>query len=147
MRRTMLAMLVLIAIAACQRAPAPANGTAQDRNNPGAPASVPPVTAPPSPAVANPATPPPQSPLPEGTDVTYQCQDGNQFTVTYTYVTADLHWPDGRGVQLSRVASASKGAGDVYVGGKVSLQHDGSSVQLQEGGATAVACSESAATA
>ncbi len=57
---------------------------------------------------------PPPPPLPEGTDVTYHCEDGNELTVTYTYATADLRWPDGRVAKLSRAATAGKAAGDAY---------------------------------
>jgi hypothetical protein len=89
---------------------------------------------------------PSASPLPQGTDVTYQCVDGNEVTVTYTYVSASLRWPDGRKLNLSRTASTSKN-GDVYVGNRASLQHDGAVMRLTQGGAAAVTCSEASSSA
>jgi len=143
----MTAAVIAVSLAACQRSaePAPAPTAADTGAITPANETTPPPSA--APAAVTPEPMLPSPPLPEGTDVTYECQDGNQITVTYTYVAADLHWPDGREVKLSRTASTSKGGGDVYVGGKVSLQHDGGSIQLHDGGAAPVTCNESASSA
>lgn len=145
--RFIVVVAVPMLLAACQRSvePTPADVAATARTS--MPANIPDTATPamPAPAIQAPTLPPP--PLPEDTQVTYQCQDGNELTVTYTFVSADLHWPDGREVQLTRAASASKSSGDLYAGGKVSLRHDGNSIQLRDGGTAAVTCSESEATA
>lgn len=143
----MAAAAFAIFLAACQRGPEPTPATTDAHIGMTTPAneSHPPPPVAPVAAIRAPTSPPPPS-LPEGTDVTYHCQDGNQLTVTYTYVTADLRWPDGREAKLSRAASASRGGDDVYVGGKVSLQHNGGSIQLHDG-ATTTTCGESEATA
>ena len=72
--------------------------------------------------------------------------DGNEVTVTYTYVSARLRWPDGRKLNLSRTASRSKD-GDVYAGNQASLQHDGAVMRLTQDGGAAVTCSEASSTA
>ena len=137
------AMLTLLTLTACHRdSNLPIATPHDDAQQTPQTSSAPPSTASMPPPVT--AAPPP--PLPEGTSVTYQCVDGNQLTVTYTYVTADLRWPDGREVKLSRAASASGDGGDVYTGGKASLRRAGGSIQLDDG-ATATTCSESEATA
>jgi membrane-bound inhibitor of C-type lysozyme len=144
------AAAMVMSLAACQRNTTAAPLTTDTGTGTGTgttiPANTPIATTPAAPVAINREPTLPAPPLPEGTEVTYHCQDGNQLTVTYTYITANLRWPDGRAVKLSRAASASKGGGDVYVGGKVSLQHDGGSIQLQDG-ATTTTCSESEATA
>ena len=95
---------------------------------------------------ASPPRLPSASPLPEGTDVSYQCADGNEVTVTYTYVSARLRWPDGRKLNLSRTANTPKD-GDVYAGNRASLQHDGAVMHLSLDGGTPVTCNEASSSA
>ncbi len=146
MRQLVFAGLLLAILAGCQRTPAPSIQPASD--------TLPPAIAnPPAATVSQTAAsvaargPVPTTPLPEGTDVTYQCADGNEVTVTYSYVSARLRWPDGRKLDLSRAASPSKAGGDVYSGHRALLQHDGAVMQLSQDGGAAVSCSESSATA
>ena len=145
MRRILTAGLLLICIAGCQRAPAPSTQPALATPPPVAETPAGPVSAAPS-GVAAPM-PAPAPPLPEGTVVSYQCADGNEVTVTYSYVGARLRWPDGRELNLSRPASTPKGGGDVYVGSRASLLHDGGVMHLSQNGGAAVSCTESSSTA
>lgn len=138
-------MLTLLTLTACHHDPNPPMATSSHddaQQTPQTSATPPPTATMPPPVTTAPSPPP----LPEGTSATYQCVDGNQVTVTYTYVTAHLRWPDGRQVKLSRAASPSGDGGDVYTGGKASLRHAGGTIQFNDG-AAATTCSESAATA
>ena len=65
---------------------------------------------------------------------------GSTLDVAYAGSSAQVHWPDGRTLTLPRAESASKGGGDVYVGDTVSLQRDGSTLQLHDGDAPALTC-------
>lgn len=121
--------MLLLCAAACHRAPDTdaANGTA----------ATPAATAP-SPAATAPATPAPATPSPAGT--AYACADGTRLQASFGDHDATLQWPGGRSVTLPRAESASKGGGDVYVGETVSLQRDGTRLQLHDGDRAATTC-------
>ncbi len=145
MRQLVLSGLLLAIIAGCQRTPAPSIQPESDTPPPAIPkTSAATVSQMPPPVAAREEAPP--APLPEGTDVTYQCVDGNEITVTYTYVNARLRWPDGRKLNLSRTLSSAKD-GDVYASSNASLQHDGAVMRLAQNGGAAVTCSEESSSA
>ena len=75
--------------------------------------------------------------------VSYRCADGSSVDVLYASGKAEVHWAGGRTLTLPRAESASRGGGDVYVGETVSLQHDGDKLQLHDGQAPARACEQS----
>jgi hypothetical protein len=140
-------VFVAMGLGACKPSVTTADNTDPAMNPPPAQAMTPSaqaVTAEAAPA-SRPSLPS-APPLPEGADVTYQCVDGNEVTVTYTYVSARLRWPDGRKLNLSRTASTSKN-GDVYAGNRASLEHDGTDMRLTQDGAATVTCSEASSTA
>lgn len=91
------------------------------------------------PAAASPAT---TQPMPAATAVAYHCTDGRTLEASYGDHDVTLHWPDGHSVQLPRAESASKGAGDVYVGETVSLQRGPSRIELHDGDVAPVTCNE-----
>lgn len=151
-RPSMVPMLLLaayaLALTACQRSagPLPANTDLPS------PAVAPAASQPPSSAAPRPihaAGSSAAAPLPEGTQVNYDCQDGNQLTVSYTYVAAHLRWSDGRVADLSRVASPSRSDIDVdlYADSKLSLRHAARRIELQGSSAGATTCIETAASA
>lgn len=94
------------------------------------------------PAAASPAPAQPAPPAPTTTAIAYRCTDGRSLEVGFGDHDASLRWPDGRSVHLPRAESASKGGGDVYVGETVSLQRDASRIELHDGNAPPVTCSE-----
>lgn len=94
------------------------------------------------PAAASQATAQPALASSATTTVAYHCTDGRTLEVGYGDHDATLRWPDGRSVLLPRAESASKGAGDVYVGETVSLQRGPSRIELHDGDAPPVTCNE-----
>lgn len=118
----------LLFLAACQR-----NPDAGAATTPAAPADTAGRPAPTTPAA--PASP---APAPAGTD--YACADGIRLQARFGEHDATLQWPDGRSLVLPRAESASKGGGDVYVGDTVSLQRDGTRLQLHDGDRAATSC-------
>lgn len=62
----------------------------------------------------------------------YACSDGTRLQAAFGEHDATLRWSDGRSLTLPRAESASKGGGDVYVGDTVSLQRDGTRLQLHD---------------
>lgn len=118
---------LLCLAAACQRAPDDDSTT--------------PVAQAPAPA-AGPRSPAPAASTPApATGVAYACADGTRLRLEFGGGReATLRWPDGRTLRLPRAESASKGGGDVYVGDTVSLQRDGTRVQLHDGGRAPTAC-------
>jgi hypothetical protein len=124
----------LLCLAACQRPP-----DVDDATPPAvAPAAAPATSTPP--AVG---TPPSAAPGTSAGD--YLCADGTRVQVAFGDHDATLRWPDGRNVVLPRAESASKGGGDAYVGDTVSLQRDGSRLQLHDGDRAATTCEPASA--
>ncbi len=74
------------------------------------------------------------------TSVAYACADGTRLRVDFGDHQAALQWGDGRTLTLPRAESASKGGGDVYVGETVSLQRDGTRLQLHDGARAPTSC-------
>jgi hypothetical protein len=108
----------------------PAGDTSDELQPADVPAATSPVTARPAPAP------------PANTTVAYHCTDGRTLEASYGEHDATLRWPGGRSVHLPRAESASKGAGDVYVGETVSLQRGPSRIELHDGDAPPVTCNE-----
>lgn len=121
----------LLCLAACQRAP--------DTDG---------ATPPPTPRAAGtsaPAASPPSASAAArgGADAPtadYACADGTRVQAAFGDHDATLRWPDGRSLTLPRAESASRGGGDAYVGDTVSLQRDGTRLQLHDGERTATDC-------
>lgn len=145
MRQVVFAGFLLTFFAGCQRPSTPPIQAA-----PGAPSpaivAAPATTESPVPASVAGPMPAPTTPLPEGALVSYQCSDGNEVTVTYTYVSAHLRWPDGRELNLSRTA-ASNGEDVIYAGKRNSLHHNGAVMHLSLDGGTPVTCNEASSSA
>jgi len=140
--------LLFCALAGCRRDPpgVSADHLPADPTAASAQALPPPAEKSTRHAIAEPQLPPPT--LPEGSKISYSCDDGNEVEVTYTHLTALLRWTDGREVQLSRAPTASPRDGEVYVADKVSLQRQGGvMLQLHDGNAPVTQCNESSGTA
>jgi hypothetical protein len=105
-----------------------------------------------SPPAAEPAahassTPAPVTPVPPVPGTSFACADGTHLQAVFGDHEATLQWPGGRSVTLPRAESASKGGGDVYVGEAVSLQRDGTRLQLHDGDRAATTCDPETAAA
>lgn len=117
-------VMLLLCASACQRDPD--TDTGNDAAAAAAPEAAAPATVVPAPA--------PQA------GATYACADGIALRAGFGDHDVTLQWPDGRHLVLPRAESASKGGGDVYVGETVSLQRDGTRLQLHDGDRAATTC-------
>ena len=131
--RILIAGLLCAGSSGCQPADVPASAA-------GDTASTPVVAEAPAPAQPQPAAPPAAN----GGEIAYRCDGDAVLWASYGNSNVTLRWPEGRSVTLPRAESASKGGGDVYVGDSVSLQRDGGRIELHDGDAPAVTCTESA---
>jgi hypothetical protein len=122
-------LMLLLCAAACHRGPD--TDAAND-------AAAPPATTP-EPAATAPAAPAPATPSPAA-GTAYACVDGTRLRASFGDHDATLQWADGRSLVLPRAESASKGGGDAYVGETVSLQRDGTHLQLHDGDRAATTC-------
>ena len=94
------------------------------------------------PASTSQASDQPAAATPAAATVAYHCTDGRTLEASYGDHDVTLRWPGGRSVLLPRAESASKGAGDAYVGESVSLQRGPSRIELHDGDAPPVTCNE-----
>ena len=90
---------------------------------------------------AGPAAAGPAAAAASGT-VAYRCDDGTMLQADYGTADVTVRWANGRSAKLPRAESASTGAGDAFVGESVSLQRTGTGVELHDGDAPALSCSE-----
>jgi len=133
--RTLTALLLGSLVAACS-APEPPAAAPE--------AQISAETAP-APAADTDRTSSNTAPVPPATPglVTYACDDGSGLSVTYAEYSALVKLPK-ESIALPRAESASKEAGDAYIGEELSLYRDGNRVQLQ-GSGTPRTCTESPA--
>ena len=74
--------------------------------------------------------------------VSYRCDDGTMLQVDYGDADASVRWADGRSASLPRAESASGGGADAYVGTGISLQRTSTGIEVHDGDAPALACTE-----
>jgi hypothetical protein len=134
-QRILIAGLLCAGSSGCQPADVPASAAADTASTP--------VVAE-APAPAQPQPEPVAPPAANAGEIAYRCGGDAVLSASYGNSNVTLRWPDGRRVMLPRAESASKGGGDVYVGDTVSLQRDGGRIELHDGDAPAVTCTESA---
>lgn len=70
----------------------------------------------------------------------FTCSDGSKLDLDWGNDQVVVKWPDGRSVTLPKAESASGPGGDAYVGDTVSIEHEGDSVVLRDGGKAALTC-------
>ncbi len=127
----------LLCLAACQRSPDAEGAAPPQSANAAAAHPATDAMPPPAPAAAT-ATPDSRG----GDD--YACADGTRLRAGFGEHDATLRWPDGRSITLPRAESASKRGGDAYVGATVSVQRDGTRLQLHDGERAATDCAAAA---
>ena len=103
MQRHIVLIASVLALAACNRAPAPSasapdTAPAAESQSP-SPATIAVPAAPTPPQAA--ATPVQPAPMPEGSFASYQCDDGVQIEVRFNGIAASVAWPDGRTARSS----------------------------------------------
>lgn len=77
----------------------------------------------------------------QGEPLRYECDDGSVVKVTYgNGEQARIELPDGPTISLPKAQSASKGAGDVFVGETVSLHRDGDELQVAQTAGDSLQC-------
>jgi len=77
----------------------------------------------------------------------FTCGDGSNIHLDWGQDQVVVKWPDGRSVTLPKAESASGPDGDAYVGDTVSIEHEGDSVVLRDGGKPAQTCTSDGGTA
>jgi membrane-bound lysozyme inhibitor of c-type lysozyme MliC len=83
----------------------------------------------------------------EGTSLRYECDDGSVVRVTYGgEEQARIELPGGPTISLPKAQSASRGAGDVFVGETISLQRNGDELQVVRTAGKTLQCRAAAVT-
>lgn len=70
----------------------------------------------------------------------FTCTDGTRLELDWGRDEVVVRWPDGRTATLPRAESASGPDGDAYVGDTVSVEHDGDTIVVHDGGNAPLAC-------
>jgi len=149
MQRHIVLIASVLALAACNRAPAPSasapdTAPAAESQSP-SPATIATPAAPTPPQAA--ATPVQPAPMPEGSFASYQCDDGVQVEVRFNGIAASVAWPDGRTARLSQPATTAEGQPQVYAGKKVRIERAADGLHLRDGDAAETVCTETEASA
>ncbi len=77
----------------------------------------------------------------QGESLRYACDDGSVVRVAYgDEDQARIEFPGGPTISLPKARSASKGAGEVFVGETVSLQRNGDELQVVQTAGKALRC-------
>ena len=149
MQRHIVLIASVLALAACNRAPAPSasapdTAPAAESQSP-SPATIatPAATTPPQAA----ATPVQPAPMPEGSFASYQCDDGTQVDVHFDGIAASVSWPDGRSVQLSQPKTTAADEPQVYSNRNVRIERAADGLHLRDGGNAETLCTETQASA
>jgi len=83
----------------------------------------------------------------KGESQRYECDDGSVVRVTYgDEEQARIELPGGPTISLPKAQSASKGAGDVFVGETISLQRNGHELQVVRTAGKTLQCRAAAVT-
>jgi Membrane-bound lysozyme-inhibitor of c-type lysozyme len=83
----------------------------------------------------------------KGESQRYECDDGSVVRVTYgDEEQARIELPGGPTISLPKAQSASKGAGDVFVGETISLQRNGDELQVVRTAGKTLRCRAAAVT-
>ena len=124
------ATTLLLACSACSPSAPPAD-SAQRAAAPATEASSP----------AAPVHDAPSTDAGQGESLRYDCEDGSVVRVAYgDGEQARIELPGGPTISLPKAQSASKGAGDVFVGETVSLQRNGAELQVVQTAGKALHC-------
>jgi len=149
MRRNAALIATALALAACNRAPAPAEALPDVASNaqPATPATA--AIAAPAASPEPSASPAPQqpAPMPEGSFASYQCDDGTQVDVHFNGIAATVSWPDGRRAQLSQPRSTAEGEPQVYSDRDVRIERAADGLHLRDGASAETLCTEMQASA
>ncbi|CAN5645452.1 hypothetical protein BH23PSE2_BH23PSE2_07560 [soil metagenome] len=137
----LLASLLALPLAACQRADAPAT----DDSDAAASQADEAMTAADArrPAIADGPTPP----VVDGAEITYRC-GGGELHVHYAGGRAHVTLADGRSLDLPLDQGLrTPSGGEVFSGDSVALRRSGNTVELEQPGQGSQVCTESSATA
>jgi hypothetical protein len=147
MRRHVVLISAAFALAACNRAQAPAD-TVPDTASATRPAFAAPASVAPAASrePAQSAAPQQPAPMPEGSYASYQCDDGTQVEVHFNGIAATAAWPDGRTARLSQPRSTTEGP-QVYSGRNVRIERASDGLHLRDGGNAETLCTETEASA
>lgn len=148
----LLASLLTLSAAACQRVDTPATDdsdppatqTGEAGSPPAASAGeIPGAAVARQPALADSPTPP----VVDGAKITYRC-GGGELHVRYTGGRAHVTLPDGRSLALTLNEGLRRpGGGEVFSGESIALRRSGNVVELDQPGQGPQVCTESSATA
>jgi hypothetical protein len=149
MRRRAILIVYAIALAACNRAPAPVEALPENAPAAESPAPAPasmamPAAAPEPSAMAGPQRP---APMPAGSRATYRCDDGTRVDVHFNGIAATVAWPDGRTAQLSQPASTSGDQPQVYSDRNVRIERAADGLHLRDHDRAEALCAETEASA
>ena len=149
MRRHAALIASVFALAACNRAPAPADTLPQtasttESQTPATTAMAAPATAAAPEASTTPVQP---APMPVGSFASYQCDDGTQVDVHFDGIAASVSWPDGRSVQLSQPKTTAADEPQVYSNRNVRIERAADGLHLRDGGNAETLCTETQASA
>jgi hypothetical protein len=151
MHRHALLIALVFTLAACNRAPAPADAVPAPAST-ALPSARPAAMPPAMPASATAAAPAPApaaapAPMPEGSYASYQCDDGVQVDVHFNGIAATVTWPEGRSAQLSQSRVATEGDPQVYSDRNVRIERAGDGLHLRDGRRAETLCTETTASA
>ena len=147
MRRHAALIVSALALAACNRAPAPTEALPAAASSPEPAIAEPAATAAPVASPRQAASTPAPAPMPAGSFASYQCDDGTQVDVHFNGIAATVAWPDGRSAQLSQSATAAEGQPQVYSDRKVRIERAADGLRLRDGSAAETLCTETEASA
>ena len=142
MRRHAALIVSALALAACNRAPAPTEALPAAASSPEPAIAEPAATAAPVASPRQAASTPAPAPMPAGSFASYQCDDGTQVDVHFNGIAATVAWPDGRSAQLSQPGSTAAGEPQVYSDRTVRIERAADGLHLRDGGNAETRCEE-----